>query len=733
MTARPCYASFNRALFLLGLTAVLAVGAGACAPLSERPSPDRPGSEETGPARQDANAGPQAAAPDEPAIVFSGDFFKDPSLAAEPPRSVAVLPLGGDPSAWRMVQEGEDPISTLRRAAYGHMAALPFSDQELAETDRLLAATGLGDPVVLEGLLASDPARLRDVLGVEAVVSGRVTHYDRVFLGLVSQVAVGAELRLTRLTDGKTLWWARHVSRDASGGVSLSPFGLIMDAINSAWNLRGMKLLQRTDQLMREMAETLRAALPRSIAPARIQPLQADLFAVLPPKNGKVFAAGETMVLRLVGAPGGRAVASLPGLSGVAASVPLPPLPQALQEQVKADLVQIAAAEYEARGHSPSPEQRRELERELAATLEGRAIYEGVFTAPAGLEADLVPEARLLRPGVAMEAGPPLWANGVRVDGVAPAAPAGLTGRPLDKKVALTWQAVAADDLDRYEVLSQGGDGPVVLAAVKDTQAVVGCDENFCPVYLSVRAVDRAGNAGPAAAGVAVTPLPDPGLATATPLGRVLGGPVTGSAILRAAEGPFLVERDLVVGPGARLALEPGAVLRFAPGAGLKAQGGTLAAYGTRQAPVILEPAIPGGVFAGVAIRDGAAARLRHLRVRGAAVGLSISDSAPELEHLTVSGSRQAGMVLGDGAKPVLRCLRLTDNGGMGGMVLEGQGLAPRLTASVFTGNSPFHVQNYSGYSLDLSGSLLADPPPSQGVLGPARLEGLATTEPPCD
>ena len=106
---------------------------------------------------------------------------------------------------------------------------------------------------------------------------------------------------------------------------------------------------------------------------------------------------------------------------------------------------------------------------------------------------------------------------------------------------------------------------------------------------------------------------------------------------------------------------------------------------------------------------------LQHLIIQGANTGLQIEDSAPTLRGLTVAGCAQAGIHLMDQARPTMTCSFITGNEGQGGMVLEGEGLAPVLRNNVFANNMPFQVQSYAPIEIDLTGNYWGLPNPILG------------------
>ncbi|MCP4692808.1 MAG: hypothetical protein GY859_32500, partial [Desulfobacterales bacterium] len=98
----------------------------------------------------------------------------------DPPRSAAVLPFVNDTA-----MEGLGEL--FRVSFYSHFSARPFEDVELHLVDRRLGDLGLGSGDMDE----ADPVRLGRLLGCDAVIMGAATEFNRVFVGVYSQLSVG--------------------------------------------------------------------------------------------------------------------------------------------------------------------------------------------------------------------------------------------------------------------------------------------------------------------------------------------------------------------------------------------------------------------------------------------------------------------------------------------------------------------------------------------------------------
>jgi hypothetical protein len=155
--------------------------------------------------------------------------------------SVAVLPF--------VDKTGADGIAKLlRNAFYRHLSVRRYRDIELYVIDGILAEHNLTDPTVLLKMHVTELGRLLDC---DAVVLGEVTAYEKVFLGIYSQMAVGAAISIWDSRSGQMVWFDRHVTRTHEGGVPFSFFEVPFISLRSGWNLREKVKMRTVDELSR--------------------------------------------------------------------------------------------------------------------------------------------------------------------------------------------------------------------------------------------------------------------------------------------------------------------------------------------------------------------------------------------------------------------------------------------------------------------------------------------------
>ena len=172
---------------------------------------------------------------------FQGTYKVDPYMEKNRPLSVAVLPFW-DRSKSKL---GFEPV---RRGFYNHFSSLPFKDMEITKVNDLLAKSDLTDPEQINKL---SPQKLGEILGVDAVIYGEISNFDKLFAVIYSQVSVGAEVKMYETKRGQFLWSGQHVVRIHEGGLSTTPIGIVATIIATTMNLRDIQLLRACDDLFR--------------------------------------------------------------------------------------------------------------------------------------------------------------------------------------------------------------------------------------------------------------------------------------------------------------------------------------------------------------------------------------------------------------------------------------------------------------------------------------------------
>ena len=163
------------------------------------------------------------------------------------PRTIAILPFSAQSGTPELAQ-------MVRESFYGNLSRRRFQDVEMDRIDRAVerAALDVAAPVT--------PAMLRELglrLGCDAVVTGTVTEFERLFMGVYSQLSVGAAIAVYDTHDGRRLWADHYTARLHDGGLPLSPLEIPLSGARSGWNLRESQVVRVVDDLARTLADRL--------------------------------------------------------------------------------------------------------------------------------------------------------------------------------------------------------------------------------------------------------------------------------------------------------------------------------------------------------------------------------------------------------------------------------------------------------------------------------------------
>ncbi|MFC1875954.1 GNA1162 family protein [Thermodesulfobacteriota bacterium] len=638
---------------------------------------------------------------------FDGEYENSDYFKHHKPESIAVLPFSSlDEKLFTLDSGFEYPEDVVRRGLYNHISSLPFKDMELFQTDTLLKNAGLLKTETIQQLIETNPKKLKSILGVDAAVTGDVTHFDRIYAGVYSQVAVGCEVKMWDLNTGKLLWRAKHVSRAHAGGLSLNPLGILLSAAASVLNMRDTEMLSQTDETFREIVSTI--DMPTTGLVSQQAPPRIDLFSAM--NTGRPFTAGKEISFRLVGDPECKAYVDL---GDYRSAIQLEPVSPATKQTISEEVMASIREKYNSSGQDVTNELAAELKKGLAS----REIYEGIYMISPGEERyGLTSKAYLVNsPG---DQGNRIdVAHTIDIDARPPEAPSGLSSEALNRKVRLSWSSNREKDLKGYQIWTSPSpiSGYQLVKLSEKNDNLLEDLPNFDPVYIKIRAVDRADNTSAFSHQMSSVPLPEPGLHDLPQPDTSLGGIIDDNVLLVRVKSPYDITADIYVKPGATLYVEPGVEIRLSPDTALVIAGGSFVAYGEKSRPVRLVPTVfnaPPGSWKGLVLDHAARVRLNHVTILNAATGMTIIDSAPEIVAATIRGCSQAGLHLKSGARPNITCTTFASNGGQGALVIEGEGVSPLIRHSNFIHNEPFQVQSYAPMAMDLSENYWGDPVP---------------------
>jgi hypothetical protein len=138
------------------------------------------------------------------------------------PHSVAILPF----TLEEPIHEDVSPHDLFRDCFYNYFSFLGYVDLPLETIDEKLSQAGLTDK---KKILELSPGKLREILGVDAVVRGRVLSASNFTGGVHAETSIKAKIDMLDLRTGDILWETEHTESAYSGILSPTIVQIIQD------------------------------------------------------------------------------------------------------------------------------------------------------------------------------------------------------------------------------------------------------------------------------------------------------------------------------------------------------------------------------------------------------------------------------------------------------------------------------------------------------------------------
>ncbi len=547
--------------------------------------------------------------------LYKGDYKVGEYLEDHQPRMVGVLPFKNE-------TKKEEAFEIVRKTFYNHFSSLRYGDLELFKVDQRLKKAGFTDAEEINKLSSK---RLGEILGVDAVVYGRITHYDRMYAGIYSQVSVGAAVKMTDAKTGEFLWSGQHVQTKRQGGIPTTPVGLIITAISTAVNIRQIELLRASDDLFRDMVKTIPGpTIAEASRPPTIKMLVHD--GVGSPKK-----AGDVIKVVLEGDP------------HLAASYDIGDFKQGIEM--------------------------KEIQ---------KGFYEGIYQVRPG---DNAHEAIITGYLMDERGNTTKWMDvlgALVIDTTPPAVPVGLSYTGHDHEVVLKWEANKEDDLAKYRLYRSqtpltGYESLVFTEFYTDTDSGI---DNYKPFYYKVSALDKAGNESGLSTyikGMGIPPGP-----------TSVSGEIIKDTVWYAGASPYIIEGDIYVRSKATLTIEPGTRIE-SKGGSLIIQG-QLQATGNKEGMIIFD-GFEEKRWAGITFDrvKNDKSKVFFCQIKNAIAGLTVLSSSPFVSHTEFTKNETGILIKESFSKPKVSENYIHSNTDSGIVVSEAS--SPEISKNTIKGN----------------------------------------------
>lgn len=183
---------------------------------------------------------------------------------SDAPQRIAVLPftdwgtanyvVDKIPLTHRDATERENwawtDANRMRRAVTGYLAEREFVEANLFQVDAVLKEHGIDDEKKLDRV---PPQTLGKWLGVDAVIYGRITHYEAYYAGLISAWQVSADVKMVSTQDGEQLFAAQGSRYDVNLQPAWDPIDIAIDSAMGLLQLRDIELARSEEDDAREI------------------------------------------------------------------------------------------------------------------------------------------------------------------------------------------------------------------------------------------------------------------------------------------------------------------------------------------------------------------------------------------------------------------------------------------------------------------------------------------------
>ena len=150
--------------------------------------------------------------------------------------TVAILPIEtSDPGQKEMAK-------MFRQGLYANLKESNFRLLERYVVDDLLKQNNLTDPSTF---LTINPMKFGEILGVDAIVFGRINKVERSYFIVHSSIELGVSIEMVDTRNGEILWRAEQTEKDIAGmgkiptGITAAIFGPI-ELVTNKFNLNRM-------------------------------------------------------------------------------------------------------------------------------------------------------------------------------------------------------------------------------------------------------------------------------------------------------------------------------------------------------------------------------------------------------------------------------------------------------------------------------------------------------------
>gem|GEM_PF-685648 len=508
------------------------------------------------------------------------------------------------------------------------------------------------------------PQQLAQTLGVDAVVIGNVIEYERFYAGLYAHIKLGVKIELIS-KEGKTLWKKKEVITSRAGGISTTPWGILLNAALAAQHLEDKNLFAAADELGRSIANKF----PEP--GGYIGTTLPNIEMVIHDGANKWLKYNDNLTVGIKGQAGLRAILDIEGIGSFD-----------LKEQepgfYKTDVI---------------VDKRWNAEQKVVI---GKLIdNKGQIT-------QMISTTGLVN----FDNVKPTGVNLLKVDFAT-----------IDE-VKLSWKSNNQEQVE-YKVLVSSPENNLAKTAniTKENSIIIpGNFEAFTTLNFSVIALDHAKNESiKAEVSANVFPIK---LANTTILSSTLSGSFHGVNILSKENSPYIVASNTVFTENSTLIIEPEVKVKFKKGTSITVQGLAYLWGNTKQRSknIIFESeSALSPAKRLLTINSTKTIEINGLHLKNTGVAIEVKSGSPRFDHLYSDNAKYSALTINGHANVKISNCQLNGSS-TSAIVLSGRSRLA-LEHCKFINNQPFHIQNSSAFPV-IAKDVIFDKSTKMPVLG---------------
>jgi hypothetical protein len=145
------------------------------------------------------------------------------------------------------------PATLMRETFTTNLKATSLDPVLNSFVDHVLTTNNLYD---IQKLRSVSLKRLEELLSVDAVLFGDVTHWDRSYYGLESSVTVGLKIKMLDVSNGEVLWEHQYSDTERRG-LSKGPTGYVSAGLEPLRGLSSTLLVEQSNEVCRHIVESI--------------------------------------------------------------------------------------------------------------------------------------------------------------------------------------------------------------------------------------------------------------------------------------------------------------------------------------------------------------------------------------------------------------------------------------------------------------------------------------------